>query len=346
VTCPTGGSEAVRYAIDIINKESGIPKQIILRSHKIRPGYVPSIYPADGGKTKQKRDMIRVGYAQIDEESNWRKASIESIQKAAKEFDVDLTVEFNVLSIEDQMAQVRKLIAEDMDVIVISPLVAEGWQDILEEAGKAQIPVLLVDRTVSIDEELYQSYIGADFEEEGRRCARWLLQNTSHQFQVSILELRGTEGASPTQGRKDGFESVISEYGTYQIVASECGDFNREGGAQIVRNYLRSHEWDIDAIYAHNDEMALGAIEVLKEYGIKPGIDVKIMSVDGTADALTALKKGEINCVVECNPLLGPELMKAITDLMQGKELPLRIITDEIVFTEETPEELFRNRKY
>lgn len=346
VTCPTGGSEAVRYAIDIINKESGIPKQIILRSHKIRSGHVPAAYQEAAAGTKQNQERIRVGYAQIDEESNWRKASIESIQKAAKEFDIDLTVEFNVLSIEDQMAQVRKMIAEDMDVIVISPLVAEGWQDILEEAGNAQIPVLLVDRTVSIDEELYQSYIGADFEEEGRRCARWLLQHTSGESQVSILELRGTDGASPTQGRKDGFESVIAECENYQIIDSECGDFNREGGAQIVRNYLMSHEWDIDAIYAHNDEMALGAAEVLREYGIEPGTEVKIMSVDGTADALTALKKGELNCVVECNPLLGPELMKAITDLMQGKELPLRIITDEIVFTEETPEELFRNRKY
>lgn len=345
VTCPTGGSEAVRYAIDIINKESGIPKQIILRSHKITREYLTDRL-ADETLPAPKQETIRVGYAQIDEESNWRKASIESIQKAAKESDIDLRVEFNVLSIEEQMAQVRKFIAEDMDVIVISPLVAEGWQDILKEAKEAQIPVLLVDRTVSIDEELYESYIGADFDEEGRRCARWLLQQTEGTKQVSILELRGTEGASPTQGRKNGFESVIAGEERCRIVYSDCGDFNREGGAQIVRDYLAENEWKIDAIYAHNDEMALGAIEVLKEAGINPGVDVKIMSVDGTADALTALQKGEINCVVECNPLLGPELMKAITDLMMGKELPLRIITDEMVFTEDTSEEFFRNRKY
>lgn len=346
VTCPTGGSEAVRYAIDIINKVSGIPKQIILRSHKIRPENVLA-YQKER-KSGQEQEIIRIGYAQIDEESGWRKASIESIQKAALESGVDLSVEFNVLSLEEQQEQVRKFIAEDMDMIVISPLVTEGWQEILEEAKEAQIPVLLVDRMVSVDEELYESYIGADFEEEGRRCAWWLMEEEAGNDKdpVSILELRGTEGASPAQGRKEGFESVIAQDDQFQIVYSGCGDFNREGGAQVIRDYLEHHEWNIDAIFAHNDEMALGAIEVLKEYGIRPGIDVKIVSVDGIADALTALKKGELNCVVECTPLLGPELMKAITDLMQGKELPLRIITDEMVFTKDTPEELFRNRKY
>lgn len=345
VTCPTGGSEAVRYAIDIINQVSGIPKQIILRSHKIRSDNVLA-YQEEHDEIRTSQETIRVGYAQIDEESNWRKASIESIQQAALESNVNLAVEFNVLSLEEQIAQVQKFIAENMDVIVISPLVEEGWQEILEEARRQHIPVLLVDRTISIDEELYTSYIGADFEEEGRRCAQWLMQETRDLPQVSVLELRGTEGASPTQGRKEGFESVISQDSRYEIVYSGCGDFNREGGAQILKNYLESNDWKIDAIYAHNDEMALGAIEVLKEHGIKPGVDVKIMSVDGTADALSALNKGELNCVVECNPLLGPELMKAITDLMQGKELPLRIITDEMVFTAETPGELFLNRKY
>lgn len=347
VTCPTGGREAVRYAIDIINKVSGIPKQIILRSHKLRGGDM-----TDGeenrGKTHPEREVIRVGCAQIEEESNWRKASIESIQKAAKESGIDLRMKFNVLSIEEQMAQVREFIAEDVDVIVVTPLVAEGWQGLLEEARAAGIPVLLVDRMVTLDEELYESYIGGDFDEEGRRCARWLMQHTETMPRVSVLELRGTEGASPTEGRKRGFESVIAENDRCRIVYSGCGDFAREGGAQVVRDYLASNQgqWDIDAIYVHNDEMALGAIEVLKEYGINPGTDVKIMSIDGTADALTALQRGEINCVVECNPLLGPELMKAITDLMQGKELPLRIITDEMVFTEDTPKEFFRNRKY
>ncbi len=345
VTCPTGGREAVRYAIDIINKKSGIPKQIILRSHKIRADNV-SAYQQEKERSGQKEGTIHVGYAQIGEDSNWRDASQESILEAAKEFGIKLTVAFNAKSLEEQKAQVRQFIAEDMDVIVISPLVQEGWQDILNEAQEAQIPVLLVDRMVSVDEELYESYIGADFEEEGRRCARWMLRETADREHISIMELRGTEGSSPEQGRRHGFDEVISEDGRYSIVYSECGDFSGKDAERLVREYLTENEWDIDVIYAHNDNMALGAVEVLKEFHINPGTDVWIVSVDGTAGALEALRKGEVNCVVECNPLLGPQIMKAITDLMQGKELPLRIITDEIVFTKDTPEELFRNRKY
>lgn len=345
VTCPTGGREAVQYAIDIINRKSGIPKQIILRSHKIRADNV-SAYQQEKIQQQQKEGMIHVGYAQIGEDSNWRKASQESIQAAAKEFDIDLTVAFNAKSLEEQKAQVRQFIADDMDVVVISPLVSEGWQDILSEAQEAQIPVLLVDRMVSVEEELYESYIGADFEEEGRRCARWMLRETADREHISIMELRGTEGSSPVQGRKDGFEEVIAGDDRYQIVYSLCGDFSEGDAKRAVREYLMANKWDIDVIYAHNDNMALGAAEVLKEFNIRPGTDVKIVSVDGTAAALEALQKGEVNCVVECNPLLGPQIMKAITDLMQGKELPLRIITDEMVFTKDTPKELFKNRKY
>lgn len=345
VTCPTGGREAVRYALDIIRQESGIPKQVILRSHKIRADNV-SAYQQERRRPQRSPENIRVGYAQIDEESGWRKASQESIQAAAKEFSIDLTVAFNAKSPEEQREQVRHFIEEGMDVIVISPLVSDGWQDILEEARDADIPVLLVDRTVSVDEELYQSFIGADFEEEGRRCARWMLRETADKEKISIMELRGTEGSSPAQSRKIGFEEIISADERYQIVFSASGDFAGEDARYIVREYLAARSWDIDVIYAHNDSMALGVVEVLKEFHIQPGTDVKIVSVDGTAEALEALQKGEINCVVECNPLLGPQIMKAVTDLMEGKELPLRIITDEIVFTKDTPKELFRNRKY
>lgn len=344
VTCPTGGTEAIQYAMDIMNDVSGIPKQIILRSHQIRGDNV-SQYKQETPVTEEKR-AIRVGYAQIDEESGWRKASTESIQEAAREFNIDLTVALNPLSVETQMAQVREFIAQDMDVIVISPVVTEGWQEVLAEAKQAGIPVLLVDRMVEASEEMYTSFIGADFEEEGRRCARWMMGETEKWEKVRILELRGTEGASPARGRKTGFENAISGDTRYKIVYSACGDFNREVGKQAVESYLQTHEWDFDVIYAHNDDMALGTIEVLKKYGIEPGVDVKIMSVDGTSDALEALQNGELNCVAECNPLLGPQLMKAITDLMEGKELPLRIITDESVFTQDTPKEKLENRKY
>ena len=344
VTCPTGGTEAIRYAVDIINSVSGIPKQVILRSHQIRPDNV-SDYQQEAVIRETPR-TIHVGYAQIGEESHWREACTESIRQAAKDFDIDLTMEFTEPFVADQTEQVRKFISQGMDVIVLSPVVEDGWQKVLEEARAAGIPILLVDRMVNAEEELYTSFTGADFVEEGRRCARWLMRELAERSEVRVLELRGTEGSSPAQDRKTGFEAALSEDDRFEIVYSICGEFNREGGRSAVREYLAEHDWDIDAIYAHNDDMALGAIEVLAEKGLRPGVDVKIMSIDGTSDALKALQSGEMNCVVECNPLLGPQLMKAITDLMQGKELPLRIITDESVFTAQTPQELFENRKY
>lgn len=343
VTCPTGGTEAIRYAVDIINQVSGIPKQIILRSHRIGPDNAAD-YQREA-QIVEKPAVIRVGYAQIGEESHWREACTDSIRQAAKDFDIDLTMEFTPPFVEEQTRLVRKFIDQNMDVIVVSPVVAEGWLPVLEEAREAGIPILLVDRMVDEEEDLYTSFIGADFEEEGRRCARWLLSELPEQ-NIRVLELRGTEGSSPAQSRKIGFESVIDNDPQCEIVHSACGDFNREGGRSAVQEYLEHHDWDIDAIFAHNDDMALGTLEYLAEQGIQPGTDVKIMSIDGTSDALDALQDRKINCVVECNPLLGPQLMKAITDLMQGNELPLRIITDESVFTKDTPQPQFQNRKY
>lgn len=340
VTCPTGGREAIRFAIDIINQVSGIPKQIILRSHLIRPDT-----PAESLPVRESEAPIRVGHAQIDEDSSWRQASNESIQAAARDFNIDLTVSYSPLSLEIQQEQVREFIAQKMDVIVISPVVADGWSDVLQEAKDAGIPVLLLDRMANVSEDLYTSFIGADFEEEGRRCAQWLLADCPKGEQ-RILELRGTDGSSPAVNRKAGFEAALTGEDHMSIVRSECGDFSREVGCQIVREMLEAGPWEIDVIFAHNDDMALGAADALKEYGIRPGTDVRIVSIDGGSPALAALRKGELNCVVECNPLLGPELMKAIMDLMQANELPLRIITHESVFTAQTPVEAFRNRKY
>ena len=344
VTCPSGGREAIQYGLDILNHKVGIPKQIILHSHQIWPENVNDY------QTKpliaQREGKIRVGYAQIQEDSRWRIASTESIKKAAKDFGIDLKILYNELSVDVQREQVREFIEQDMDVIVISPVVTDGWEEVLTEAKEAGIPVLLVDRAVSGAEMYAESFIGADFEEEGRRCARWVVNETEKWKDVRIMELRGTEGASPAKSRKEGFESVIEGCKKYKIVCSLCGNFSREEGYEAVKEYLDQDGRNIDIIFAHNDEMAIGAIQALREAGLKPGQDVKIVSVDGTSDALNRLRGGEMNCVVECNPLLGPQLMKAITDLMDGKELPLRIITDEVVFDADTPAEYFAGRKY
>lgn len=348
ITCPTGGKEAIQYALDILKQVSGVPKQVILRSHVVTKDNVES-YIAGLNETYKKPDkIIDVGYAQVGMESAWRKANTESIKEAAKDFGMNLIFEDADQSQQMQIDAIRKFIKMNVDVIVVSPVVDSGWDEILKETKAAGIPVLASDRKIAVqNDDWVMTYIGSDFLEEGRRAMRWIRDNVpAVKDCMKIMELQGNEGASPTEERKQGFEEILKENGKYKIVYSEYGDFTIEGGRDIIKNYLASHEWDIDIIYAQNDDMAIGAIEELEKNGIAPGVDVKIVSVDGTREAFEAMIDGKLNCAVECNPLLGPQLMKAIQDLVAGKELPLRIITEEKWYDQSMAKEYLRSRKY
>lgn len=348
ITCPTGGREAIRYSLDILQKAAGVPKQIILRSHSITRANVSAFVASLNREPDKGPRSIRVGYAQVGAESAWRLANTESIQAAARDFGIQLFYENADQSQEKQIGAVRKFIAMKVDVIVISPVVDSGWDEVLREAKSAGIPVILSDRESSAGDDLYATFIGADFVEEGRRAMRWIQKNVppGNAESVKIMELQGTVGASPSVERKQGFEEILKSSPGYRIAYSRSGDFTYEGGKQIVEDYLKQHQWDIGVLFAHNDDMALGAADALEKNGIAPGRDVRIVSIDGTRKALDAILDNRINCVVECNPLLGPQLMKAISDLMGGQELPLRIITDEKVFTKENTGTEVRNRRY
>ncbi len=348
ITCPTGGKEAVQYAMDILKEVSGVPKQVILRSHRVTKENLDEYQARLEAQPVKADRIIQVGYAQVGTESTFRIAANNSVKAAAKDEGINLLSLDADQDQERQIAAVREFIARGVDVIVISPVVETGWDEVLQEARDAGIPVLLSDRKIMVeDDSLVMSYIGADFIEEGRRAMKWLLEETKSQKKpIKIMELQGTKGASPTTERKQGFEDALLTAPGYSIVYSRGGDFTYEGGKRIVEEYLKEHEWEIDVIFSHNDDMALGAIEALEEHDINPGVDVKIISVDGTKPALTALQEGKINCVVECNPLLGPQLMKAVGDLTSGKELPLRIITDEKIFTKENINREIKNRNY
>ncbi|WP_312694804.1 substrate-binding domain-containing protein [Caproiciproducens sp.] len=350
ITCPTGGREAIRFSLDILQNVAGVPKQEILHSHKVTKENVDAFVENLNKPQTAPPETIRVGYAQVGTESAWRLANTESIQSAAKEFGIQLYYENANQSQKKQIEAIRKFIAMKVDVIVLSPVIDSGWDQVLREAKQAGIPVILSDREISVkDEDMFLTFIGADFEEEGRRAMRWIAQNVpsgGKEGGIRIMELQGTVGASPAVERTLGFEEILKEYPNDKIVYSRSGDFTYDGGKQIVLDYLKNHKWDIDVVYAHNDDMALGAAEALEKNGIAPGRDVKIVSIDGTKNALNAIVNGKMNCVVECNPLLGPQLMKAITDLMSGKELPLKIITDEKVFTKENTKEQIKTRKY
>lgn len=349
-TSPTGGKEAIRYALDILTRQEGIPKKIFLRTQKItaagiRDGSVAGatiIRPAVSPKR-----TILLGFAQVGKESEWRVANTKSIQNAARKFGIDLLFVDAKQRQENQIKAIRSFIARRVDVIAFSPIVESGWDEVLNEAKEAGIPVILTDRAVDIrDDSLWVTFMGSDFVEEGRRAGRWLVQHMNTAGQVNVAELQGTIGSAPAIDRKNGFEEILKRHPNYRIVLSEGGDFTVEGGRDVMRKFLRERGRQINAVFAHNDDMALGAIQAIREYGLVPGKDIVIVSVDASHGAFEAMIAGTLNCTVECNPLLGDQLMKAVKDYMAGKELPTRMITDERVFPAEVARRVLSTRRY
>lgn len=288
-----------------------------------------------------------VGFSQVGAESAWRTANSKSINEEADKRGVDLKFSDAQGVQEDQIRAIRSFIQQKVQFIAFSPKTEDGWQQVLEEAKKANIPVILTDRLVKVDDEsLYVTFIGADFVEEGRRAAEWLAKKTGGK--ADIAELQGTAGSAPAIDRKKGFEEGIAKYPDMKIIKSQSGNFERGKGKEVFEAFLRSPEGPrITALYAHNDDMALGAIQGIEGAGKKPGTDILIVSIDGVRDAFQAMLEGKLNCTVECNPLLGPQLFDTIEKLRKGETVPKRIQTKEGVYDQSqvTPE-VVKNRKY
>ena len=244
-------------------------------------------------------------------ESGWRAAHNKSVIEAARDMGIELVYENAMQSQEKQIDIIRRMIARKVDVIVFPPKTATGWDDVLREAKAAGIPVILSDRKVDVsDDTLWTAYIGSDFREEGRRAGRWLAGEAEPGRSYRFVELQGTADSAPATGRKIGFEEGIAGDGRFEIVKSAVGDFTKSGGKELMQQALAELGGRIDVVYCHNDDMALGAAEAIEAYGLKPGKDILLISVDATKSALQALNVGKLNFVVECNPLLGPPIMK------------------------------------
>jgi len=291
---------------------------------------------------------ITLGFSQIGAESEWRTANTKSIKDSAKEAGINLKFSDAQQKQENQIKAIRSFIAQKVDVIAFSPVVETGWEPVLREAKAAKIPVILTDRAVNVkDDSLWVSFIGSDFVEEGRRSGRWLVDKMKdHQGTVNIVELQGTVGSAPAIDRKVGFEEIIKDKPKFKIIRSQTGDFTRAKGKEVMEAFLKAEGKKINVLYAHNDDMAIGAIQAIEEAGMKPGKDIIIVSIDGVKGAFQAMMAGKLNVSVECSPLLGPQLMSAVKDLMAGKSLPKRIVTKEGVFPMETAAKEFPNRKY
>jgi simple sugar transport system substrate-binding protein len=291
---------------------------------------------------------ITLGFSQIGAESEWRTANSESIKSAAKEAGIDLKFSDAQQKQENQIKAIRSFIAQKVDVIAFSPVVETGFETVLREAKAAKIPVILTDRAVNVkDDSLWVSFMGSDFTEEGRKAGRWLMETMKGKpGDVNIVELQGTVGSAPAIDRKKGFEEVIKGEPRFKIIRSQTGDFTRAKGKEVMEAFLKAEGKKINVLFAHNDDMAIGAIQAIEEAGIEPGKDIIIVSIDAVKGAFEAMMQGKLNCTVECSPLLGPQLMAAVKDVVAGKPVPKRIVTEEGIFPMEVAAKEFPKRKY
>lgn len=303
--------------------------------------------PKDGGagKTPEAGKKLVVGFSQIGAESGWRTANTESIKSEAAKRGIDLKFSDAQQKQENQIKAIRSFIDQKVDVIAFAPVVETGWEPVLQEAKKAGIPVFVSDRRPDVPEDLYVTFLGADFVKEGQMAAEWLVKKTGGK--AVIAELEGTTGSAPANDRKKGFADVIAKNPDMKIVFSQTAEFTRAKGKEVTEALLKSPAGSqINVLFAHNDDMALGAIQAIEAAGKKPGKDIIVLSIDGIKDAFIAMTEGKLNCTTECNPLLGPLLFDSIEKFKKGETLPKRQIVPDSQFDETTAAKELPNRKY
>ena len=301
------------------------------------------------GSDQESDSSLILGFSQIGSESAWRIGNTKDIEDQAANYGVNLMFENANQKQENQIAAIRRFIAYKVDVIAFSPIVEEGWDNVLTEAKDAGIPVILVDRDISTQKEgLTTCLIGADFYNEGVMAGEYLIRKADSLGleHVNIVEITGTENSTPMRQRQAGFADAIANDSRMTILESIDGDFLKSRGAECMRYLLDTYGDDIDVIYSHNDEMTLGALPEIEKAGFVPGKDIIIISIDGGQEAIDVLKEGRINCVVECTPKLGKEVMETAIKLKAGEEVNEVIHPVEQVFSDEQDTSKIPDRGY
>jgi len=308
-------------------------------------GQKPAESSGDAGGGSGSGKKLVVGFSQIGAESAWRTAETESIRSEAKKRGVDLRFSDAQQKQENQIKALRTFLAQNVDAVILAPVVETGWEPVLKEIKRAKIPVVLVDRGINVsDQSLYATLIASDFVEEGRMAAAWLGKKLGGKG--NIVELQGTPGAAPAIDRKKGFEEGLKAFPGMKIIKSQSGEFTRSKGKEVMEAFLKAEGKNINAVYAHNDDMALGAIQAIEEAGLKPGTDVILVSVDGVKAAFEAMVAGKLNCTVECNPLLGPAAFDAVEAIKAGKEVPKKTLVKDEVFDQSVAKDVIASRQY
>jgi len=295
-------------------------------------------------KLKKNYEDLVVGYAQIGAESEWRTGNTVSVKETAEQLGVELKFSDAQQKQENQIKAIRAFIAMKVDVIGVPPVVETGWEPVFREAKAAGIPIILVDRRAAVPEDLYVTYLGSDFVEEGRNAARVMAMVTGGE--ANIVELVGTIDSAPANDRYKGFRQVLRDYPEMKIIDSQSADFTRAKGKEVMGAFLKKHGTNITALYAHNDDMAIGAIQAIEEYGLRPGVDIKIVSIDAIRDAFQAMIDGKLNATVECNPLLGPQFLELALKVVNGEPVPKWVPSKESIYFPDNAKEILPTRKY
>ena len=301
---------------------------------------------ACGGGGDAGGDTLTIGFSQVGSESGWRTMFTESVKAEAERRGIDLKFSDAQQKQENQIKAIRSFIAQGVDAIMVAPVVETGWKPVLVEAKRAGIPVVIVDRNMALDDDsLYLTRIASDFVEEGRKAARWLMDATGGD--CDIVELQGTVGATAAIDRMQGFNEIIDQYPDATIVRSQTGDFTRSKGKEVMESFLKAEDGGagICAVWAHNDEMAIGASLAIKEAGLDPGDDILIVSVDAVPDIFKAMADGDTNATVELSPDMGGPAFDAIEAYLAGDtDIPKLVTINGDLYTQATAAEEYRRR--
>jgi len=291
------------------------------------------------------QDQITVGFAQTGSESGWRTAFTEAMIAEAESQNINLIFSDGQQKQENQIAALRSFIAQGVDAIILAPLVETGWDEVFQEAQDAGIPVFIIDRNVTADPSLYVTRIASDFVYEGRLAAAWLATATANREQCNIVELYGTVGSSAAIDRATGFAVTIALFPNLELVASQSGDFTRTGGKEVMESFLNSLDpASICAVFGHNDDMLIGAIEAMKEAGIDPADDILTVSVDAIDDIFVSMMNGDANATVLLSPNMGVQAYAAIRSYLAGETLPALIPVPSAMYFQDTAAEEYAAR--
>lgn len=311
-------------------------RALFLGATAVSIGFSAMVF-AQGLPPLAQKDRYKVGFSQMESNNPWRIAETKSFHDTAEGCGWDLIATDAAGSAAKQVADVDSMIAQGIDVLFLPPREEKPLIPAVKKAKAAGIPTFLVDRSVDPAAAVagvdFVAFLGSDFIDQGRRVAEWTIENFDGEKGV-IVELEGTTGSSPANDRKKGFDDAIAADPRFEIVASQSGDFARDLGRQVMETLLQAHP-DVNIVYAHNDEMAIGAIQALELAGRKPGEDVLVVSIDGTRDALQAIIDGKMGVTVESSPFFGPLACEVMTRYAAGETIEPWVQVQDRIFTQD-----------